>query len=507
MRVHLMSPGADFDAVAPPDPLPRHVQDMVEDLQVDVVLDAMAAGDATVRAVCRAALLNPPSKLEDVEYRQQVLADFQAHPQVLAQLYEIATEALQRPRSLWLISNGRPESLLRKSHTLLTHMAGGLDRLRPLVEDEFGGFTSPGLQGFARTVRENLPDDYMADLHRTLEVLDRRSGVLMIAGLGVEGGVADPDPRVIGRVGRFFHRLGLEGRSYTWTLPDRDEAGGQALQLLRDRALWTVARAAEHASLHVRAFFTALRDETAFFLGCLNLRTRLTGAGMPVSLPRVGATGDRVFRAEGLYDPGLVLRTGGQVVGNDVDAASRGLLVITGANHGGKTTLLRAIGLAQELADAGAYVPAGRLSVSLATGVYTHWQREEDAGMRHGKLDEELSRISGLADVARPGSLLLSNESFSSTNEAEGSQIGLEAIRGFVAAGVRVVAVTHLYDLAESVYTSGEPEAVFLRAERGADGERSYRIPAGPPLPTAYARDFYRREFGAELPSAPSEAA
>lgn len=507
MRVHLMSPDSDFevpglDRRALPDPLAWHVADMMQDLQVDVVLDAMAAGDDTIRSVCRTALLEPPARPEDIAYRSAVLADFQARPQLLAQLYRIATGALQRPRSLWLISNGRPESLLRKSQTLLTHMAEGLDQLRPLVDAELADVSSPGLKGFAATIRDNLPDDYMADLHATLEVLDRRSGVLMLAGIGPDGGVARPDPRVIGTVGRFFHRLGLEGRTGTWTLPDRDEAGAQAMQALRDRALRTVARAAEQASIHVRSFFSCLRDETAFYLGCLNLRSRLEAAGMPVAIAQVAGAGGDVFGAESLYDPGLVLRTGGGVVGNDVDTGSRGLLVVTGANHGGKTTLLRSIGLAQLLADAGAYVPAARMSVSQARGVYTHWQREEDQAMKHGKLDEELSRIGRLAEVMRPGSLLLSNESFASTNEAEGSQIGLEAIRGFVAAGVRVAAVTHLYDLAETICTSGEPAAVFLRAERGENGERSYRIPAGPPLPTAYARDFYRREFGAELPGA-----
>lgn len=503
MRAHLMSPDTDFDADALPDPLPRHVADMVQDLQVDVVLDAMAGGDETIRSVCRTALLDPPARPEEIAHRSAVLADFQARPQLLGRLYGIATEALRRPRSLWLISNGRPESLLRRSQTLLAHMAEGLDQLRPAAA-ELADAASPGLRGFAATVADNLPDDYMADLHATLNVLDRRSGVLMLAGVGADGGVADPDPRVIGTVGRFFHRLGLEGRTHTWTLPDRDEAGGQALQALRDRALQTVARAAEQASNHVASFFSCLRDETAFYLGCLNLRSRLTAAGMPVAVAQVGGAGRDLLRAEGLYDPGLVLRTGDGVVGNDVDTASHRLLVITGANHGGKTTLLRGIGLAQLLADAGVYVPAARMSVSQARGVYTHWQREEDAGMRHGKLDEELSRISRLADIARPGALLLSNESFASTNEAEGSQIGLEAIRGFAAAGVRVAAVTHLYDLAETIRASGDPAAVFLRAERGEDGQRSYRIPAGPPLPTAYARDFYRREFGADLP--PAEA-
>ncbi|MCI1749458.1 MAG: hypothetical protein LKI24_16245 [Acidipropionibacterium sp.] len=121
--------------------------------------------------------------------------------------------------------------------------------------------------------------------------------------------------------------------------------------------------------------------------------------------------------------------------------------------------------------------------------------------MRHGKLDEELSRMSRIVDELSPGDVVLSNESFSSTDEAEGSQIGAEVFGALADSGVRVVAVTHMYDLAGAL-RKAEPDAVFLRAERGRDGERPYRIVPGEPLPTAYARDFYRREFGVEL-SAP----
>jgi DNA mismatch repair ATPase MutS len=54
---------------------------------------------------------------------------------------------------------------------------------------------------------------------------------------------------------------------------------------------------------------------------------------------------------------------------------------------------------------------------------FTHYKREEDATMTSGKFDEELSRMSEIADEIRPRSLLLCNESFASTNEREGAEI------------------------------------------------------------------------------------
>ncbi|HXW80037.1 MAG TPA: hypothetical protein VEJ84_11100 [Acidimicrobiales bacterium] len=62
--------------------------------------------------------------------------------------------------------------------------------------------------------------------------------------------------------------------------------------------------------------------------------------------------------------------------------------------------------------------------------------------------------------------------------------------------GVKVVFVTHLFELAHSVYVGDLPTSVFLRAGRMADGGRTFRLVEGEPLPTSYGQDSYRRIFG-----------
>jgi hypothetical protein len=68
------------------------------------------------------------------------------------------------------------------------------------------------------------------------------------------------------------------------------------------------------------------------------------------------------------------------------------------------------------------FVPRERVRRS-----FTHYKREEDATMQRGKLDEELGRMSEIADQITPHSILLCNESFASTNEREGSEIAGQA--------------------------------------------------------------------------------
>ena len=83
--------------------------------------------------------------------------------------------------------------------------------------------------------------------------------------------------------------------------------------------------------------------------------------------------------------------------------------------------------------------------------------------------------------------MLLCNESFASTNEREGSEIARQIVRALAASGVKVLYVTHMYDLASSL--AAMPGAVALRAERGRGGDRPFKLVPGRPQTTSYAED------------------
>jgi len=172
------------------------------------------------------------------------------------------------------------------------------------------------------------------------------------------------------------------------------------------------------------------------------------------------------------------------------------LVMMTGANRGGKSTLLRAIGLAQLMMQCGMFVPAQSFRANVCDGISTHFKREEDASMKSGKLDEELSRMSSIVDSLSPNSIVLLNESFASTNEREGSEIARQIVRALVERGIKVFYVTHLFDLAQGFHRAKMGTALFLRAERLADGRRTFRLIEGEPLPTSHGEDLYRRIFG-----------
>lgn len=103
--------------------------------------------------------------------------------------------------------------------------------------------------------------------------------------------------------------------------------------------------------------------------------------------------------------------------------------------------------------------------------------------------------MSTIVDCLQEGALVLLNESFASTNEREGSQIARQIVSALLERGVRVMYVTHLHDLAAGFYRAPPGPAVFLRAERLADGRRTFKVLAGEPLATSFGADVYRRIF------------
>jgi DNA mismatch repair ATPase MutS len=357
-------------------------------------------------------------------------------------------------------------------------------------------------------IGEELSDDYLLSLDEHLKQLSFRRGVLMSARLGKGNkGVSYLLRRTRNVPRTVRERLAAavtRPPGYGFQIADRDEAGARALGLLRDRGLNSIANAAAQSSDHVLSFFRMLRAELGFYLGCLNLRDTLSAKGEPTTVPEPTTAEPPTLTFTNLRDVGLALRTKGPVVGNDVDADERTLLIVTGANQGGKSTFLRSVGLAQLMMQAGMFVVADTFRASVCSSVMTHFVREEDATMTSGKLDEELGRMSRLAERLTPCTLMLFNESFSATNEREGSEIARQIIRALRDAHIRVVFVTHMYDLAHGFYAAQDHSVLFLRAERLEDERRTFKIVAAEPERTSHGEDLYHRIFDApDRPASP----
>jgi hypothetical protein len=493
MKVNLMHPEVDFDL---DQPLPAHGSSLSQDLGLDILTAAMASSDKLVLASAKRALLVGTTDVSEICYRQQVLTDCLEHPEALRQLYRNAVTAVEDERRVWGLYSGSPLSVLSRAIGAADVLLAHLKELRRTADECAGGFSSEGFVRFFKMVSSELDDEYLAEAEGYVNELRFKTGLLVSGRLGEANALTGfvlrrPGPASPKRRAGPFAR----GTS-SFEVPSNDDAGLRALDDLRARAVNFVANALAQSAEHVRHFFSVLAAELAFYVGCSNLANQLALKGARWCLPKPAPTGKDVLHAEGLYDPGLVLRQRGGVVGNGLRADGKRLVMVTGANQGGKSTLLRAVGLAQLMMQAGMFVPAEKFSANVCPAVFTHFKREEDPTMQRGKLDEELVRMSAIVAELKPGSMLLCNESFASTNEREGSEIARQVVKAMTAGGVKVLFVTHMFELAKGLWDEHLPEALFLRAERLDDGRRTFRLLEGEPLPTSFGRDSYQAVFG-----------
>jgi len=496
MKAFLMYKDQDFDLQRQ---LPSNEQALTQDLEFNTLFNAMALGDDFLFEVAKKAVLSGLNDLDTIRYRQHILKDCLKNSSIVRDIYTIAVESIENKKKHWLgIFSRYPSSILHSSIEMLQMFVGLLKELKNIADEHADKFESEGFTAFFAMIKKELDNEYFASVQNHLRELKFRDGVLISAELGKGNEGTDyilrkPQDKKQSWMKRVFAK---KPPVYTFYIHPRDESGARALSELKERGINLVANTLAQSADHIDSFFKMLRIELAFYIGCLNLYEQLAQMGEPVSFPLPVAPNERRHSCRGLYDVCLALTMKQKIVGNDVKADNKDLVIITGANQGGKSTFLRSMGLAQLMMQCGMFAPAESFCSNGCEDLFTHFKREEDATMKSGKLDEELSRMSGIVDNLTSNSMLLFNESFAATNEREGSEIARQITSALLEKRIKVFFVTHLYEFAHGFCDNKMENIIFLRAERQSDGKRTFKLIEGEPLQTSYGEDLYNRIFG-----------
>ena len=248
-----------------------------------------------------------------------------------------------------------------------------------------------------------------------------------------------------------------------------------------------------------------------FYIGAADLIASVKAKGLDMCCPVILPKEERRAEIRGLFDMIYYheasiynLRNKDnkkQVITNDLtfdDSAA--FYILTGANNGGKTTFVRALGICQVLAQAGFFVPAQFCQIAIADFVYTHFPKEEEIGINASRFTTEIKEFKAISDTITNHSLLLMNESIQSTTPLECVEIASRLVRMFCILGVRGVFATHLTDIARKTLEINEDPRIHSRVDSlvvqvGENGERRYKIQKGAPTDKVYAGEIFEK-FG-----------
>jgi DNA mismatch repair protein MutS len=274
----------------------------------------------------------------------------------------------------------------------------------------------------------------------------------------------------------------------------------QDLDRLMTQIAQPIARALNRYTRVSSGALANLEYEVAFFCAAARFAQNLSQRGVPFCLPEIAPVDSRITEIDGLVNVLLCVRPE-QPISSDAAFNDDGrIAILTGPNSGGKTTYLRAVGLAQVMFQAGVFVPARGARISPVDRILTHFPALENR--QQGRLAEEAGRLREIFQQATPNSLVLLNETFSSTASGEALYLAQDILCGLRALGVRAVYATHLVELAERIEelqktVAGDSDFFSLVAgvqfDDSGQAAPTFEIQRGLPLGRSYAQEIARR--------------
>ncbi|MBO5203280.1 MAG: hypothetical protein J6B72_01545 [Clostridia bacterium] len=458
-----------------------------------------------------------------IKHRMDVFGDMLEFPEIsvtLNKLIPILTDIMELRRLE--ADTGDTESYL-ESITEIELYISSISTLNAGLSPIKEQLKSEALRTLAFRISELAESDYYKELNIKLSELTNRVRDIKSVTIGVNldaqlrpssAGVLsiNPEPFRSGDVIEKILRLNFKDDEYTCIAnlvpfnKKQSENQRTALALAFNSAINDVYKQSlrswkkivQSYVLENTDFLLDLMPEIEFLVKGTALLRALSAKGLSLCRPTIPEDGARSFAAKGLYNPCVALKVDYEIVTNDIDMDKDNAMiyVLTGPNRGGKSVITCAIGLSQAMLQLGMFVPADSATVSIADGIFTHFPTGADDTIDKGRLGEECARLRDIFEAVSADSLVLLDESLSSTGSFEASYIAAEVLAGLSRVGCRCLFSTHLHELAaeiDNINARTAPDggvAIDTLVAGIESGKRSFKIYRQKPDGKSYARDI-----------------
>ncbi len=178
----------------------------------------------------------------------------------------------------------------------------------------------------------------------------------------------------------------------------------------------------------------------------------------------------------------------------EMDNASRQILIITGPNMAGKSTVLRQVALIVLMAQMGAFVPAQEASIGIVDRIFTRVGASDSLAQGQSTFMVEMQETANILNSATEKSLVVLDEIGRGTSTFDGLSIAwavAEYLHDWQGKGIKTLFATHYHELTDLAATKPRvkncnvavkewnEEVIFLRKLADGATNRSYGIQVG----------------------------
>ena len=494
--------------------------EVLDDLAIPEIIEAITIREEE-QIILKKIFSEIPQDLEDTKYRQEIMADILGNDNLAFDL----GEALGSVKILRDYSNRAPilntkEQSVFKLLEDMRELSVYIDSVEKIYEClEKAELSSKGLIGLRDELGKIIKsedfnqakDDVKRLLSELSEVKSIMVGINLTPDLNIEE-IVDVEfcdyyfkPRVtfeevlskISIIGAASHGSGAQGPDVPGNSFDIYHVDPimTTLAPLMDKRLKKYYRVLKNTlikHLNIDGYFiTDLMEGLVFYVLMAKFAKRLRGDGHKICTPALNDS--RVFKLSNFYNVRLAIRREEDIVLNDFEfLTDERIFILTGPNRGGKTIIEQAVGIASLMSAVGGFVTADECTGTPFKNILTHFPQDENLTINYGRLGEEAIRTKEIARVADSDTLVLCNETYSTTSSDDGLYLSRDLLHVLKDKGVAVIFNTHIHELASQVDEmnewDGESKIVSVVMEI-VNEQNTFKIKKSAPDRNSHARN------------------
>ena len=461
----------------------------IKDIALNELIDHMG-GDAEERDIIKKLMSQIPTDPNDMIFRQNIIKDLIANKELCASMSDILT----RIKTLKLFSgvrkaaNERDNSLYTLVQTLRELMVY-VDVIEDLYSELLAGnISSEGLTQLKDSLEAIIKDETFAKAKDDIRLMHEDLSNVRAAVIGVNF-TPDFDIERVSTIE--FVPYGLRSKYTIMDVAAATKLSTPTHRVRYEDALLSAItpKMEKHLKSHFfevkrtltkyanydSSFLVEMYEGLAFYLRSAKLARRLKDKGYTITI-RLAFKGET------------------EIVKNDFAfTQDERIFILTGPNRGGKTIVEQALGLISVMMSLGMFVTADTCTGLPFGNILTHFPIDENLTINYGRLGEAAVRIKDIVKSSDDNTLILFNETFSTTSASDGLYLSKDLLRILKEKGAYVIFNTHIHDLAKQIPEmngwNGQGNIISLVMER-KDEKNTFILKRAEPDSSSYARDI-----------------